>query len=86
MKTKKQKTVSWLEEHFRPHESFLLGNIWFAIIAQSRNECAVKRVDITRCEFAPDEGEWISWPEKRYETLGGAYHAIILNYEKENKK
>jgi hypothetical protein len=89
MKTKtsqKNNAINWLSERFKPEECFLVGNIWFGIIPQDENKSgymtyAIKRVDITKCEFAPDEGEWLSWPEKRYETLGGARNAILLNYE-----
>lgn len=83
-----QKTMKWLESHFKPEKCFLLDGFWFGIIPQGDDTYAIKRVEITKCEFAPDEGKWLSWPEKKYETLGGAYYAILLNFEtfKENKK
>lgn len=82
------KTLRWLTAHFKPEKCFLLGDSWFGIVPQGNDAYAIKHVEISRCEFAPDEGEWLSWPEKRYETLGGAYYAILLNFQthKENKQ
>lgn len=80
-KAMKSKALKWLASHFKPEQVFVLGDSWFGIFPQSKNTYAIKCVKISECEFAPDEGEWLSWPETRYETLGGAYYAILLNYQ-----
>ena len=77
----KTKTLRWLASHFKPEQCFVLGDMWYGIMPQSKDEYAIKCVKISECEFAPDEGQWLTWPENRYETLGGAYYAILLNHQ-----
>lgn len=77
----KNKAVKWLTSHFKPEQSFSLGDFWFGVIEQGDDKYSIKRVEISKCEFSPDEGEWLKFPESRYETLGGAYYAILLNYQ-----
>lgn len=77
----KPEVLIWLYSHFKPEQCFVLGDTWFGIISQGKDEYAIKSVKISECEYAPDEGQWLTWPENRYETLGGAYYAILLNYQ-----
>lgn len=79
-KENKSKILRWLAAHFEPEKCFVLGDSWFGVMPQG-DGYAIKHVRITECEFAPDEGQWLSWPESRYETLGGVYYAILLNYQ-----
>lgn len=80
-KEAKAKVLRWLASHFKPEQCFVLDDSWFGIIPQGSDEYAIKHIHISECEFAPDEGQWLTWPENRYETLGGAYYAILLNYQ-----
>ena len=75
----KSETIAWLNSHFNPVQCFTIEGVWYGIIAQNKDEYSIKAVEINDCEFAPDEGAWIIWPESRFETLGGAYYAILLN-------
>lgn len=81
IKNEKQKTLRWLASHFEPAQAFVLGDSWYGIIHQGKGEYAVKYVKISDCDYAPDTGQWVSWPENRFETLGGAYYAILLNFQ-----
>lgn len=88
IKIRREADLIWLKSHFKPEECFLLGDFWYGIIEQADETYAIKRVQVSRCDLASDEGEWLQWPEKRYETLGGAYYAILLNADthEENKQ
>lgn len=66
--------VRWLRTHFSPTLDFTVGRFWFGIIPQGDGMLAIKQVDLTRCERAPDEGTWM---HDRCETESGCCYLIL---------
>lgn len=58
-------------------EQFHIGNFLYEIVNQSnrKEEYAVRVLN----EYG--EREWLKHPETRYETLGGARYAILMDIE-----
>lgn len=66
----------------------MINGSWFGIIEQSGDNFAIKTCNYFNYTDllggTPDVGVWLTHPEKRYETEGGAFYAILLHLESNN--
>ena len=91
--SKKIKDIYWLNIHYKPVESYVIGGKWYGIIYQHTTPTregftesfAIKCCDLNQCDRAPDEGTWLMHPEPRYETESGARLAILINADERLK-
>lgn len=65
----------------RPVITYRIGNNEYRIYEQTENMLAVSVNDAK----SKTGQRWLSWPEKRFESLGGCDHAILLDLASEVK-
>ncbi len=79
MYPKELEAYKWLNKKYNPIDEYVIKRCWYGIIQQHDNTFAIKKVDLENCYYEIDEGEWLKWPEDRYETESGANYAVLLN-------